>query len=61
MSLGKRSTVNDDFRNRLESFFLTNFEGLWAFVEGVPWLRRRANSFLVNTAMRTGLATGFRP
>lgn len=46
-----RSKVNDGKRNRLESYVLTHFEGLWDVVQNVPWLRGRVNRFLVNTAI----------
>ena len=51
MTTNRRSTVNDGFRNRLESFFLTNFAEVWNWVASVPFLRRRANTFLINTAI----------
>ena len=51
MPAHKRNTVNDGFRNRLESLALNNFAPLWQVVEHVPWLRHRVNSLLINTAI----------
>ncbi len=46
-----RNRVNDGYRNRLESYALNHFEGLWKVVQHVPWLRGRMNSVLVNSAI----------
>lgn len=43
-----RDTSRDGFRNRLELFALTNFEGLWRLVQKIPWLTRWINKFLTN-------------
>lgn len=46
-----RDTSRDGLRNIVESFVLTNFRPVWAFVNGQPWLSRIVNRLLVDNAV----------
>ncbi|MGC1309399.1 MAG: peroxidase family protein [Phormidesmis sp.] len=46
-----RDTSRDGFINRLELFVLTNFAGLWRWVNRTPWLARPINRFLINNTV----------
>jgi prostaglandin-endoperoxide synthase 2 len=47
----RRSTVRDGLRNKIESYFLTNFKWFWDFVQSNDFLKRRINKFLINQAI----------
>ena len=46
-----RSTERDGLRNRLETLLLTNFSPVWKFIQGVPFLEKQVNKFLINSAV----------
>lgn len=46
-----RDTSKDGFRNKLETFALTNFEGIWNFVQSNQTLEQTVNKFLINNAI----------
>src|SRR6476661_3999242 len=47
----QRSTANDGRQNQLEFYLLTHFKPVWKFIQGVDWLRRKTNRFLINHAI----------
>jgi len=47
----QRSTANDGRQNQLEFYLLTHFGPVWQFIQGVDWLRRKTNRFLINHAI----------
>jgi prostaglandin-endoperoxide synthase 2 len=47
----QRSTISDGLQNQVESYLLTHFDGFWQFVQKVPFLRKAANRFLLNSAI----------
>jgi prostaglandin-endoperoxide synthase 2 len=51
-ALAARDTSADGLRNKLEAFLLTNFEPVWAFVNGQRWLARPINRVLVDNAVK---------
>ncbi len=53
-----RSKRADKFVPRLRVFLLQNFAPVWRFVERVPFLARKVNSTIINTACN---AAAFRP
>ncbi|MEM8806556.1 MAG: peroxidase family protein [Cyanobacteria bacterium P01_G01_bin.38] len=46
-----RDTSKDGFRNKLETFALTNFKGLWKLIQSTDALETRVNKFLINNAI----------
>ncbi|MEL6880895.1 MAG: peroxidase family protein [Cyanobacteria bacterium J06607_10] len=46
-----RDTSKDGLRNKLETFALTNFKGVWSLIQNTPALERRVNKFLINNAI----------
>lgn len=46
-----RDTSRDGFRNKVESFVLTHFAGLWKIVQSNEFLNRRVNKFVTNNAI----------
>ncbi|MEL6455535.1 MAG: heme peroxidase, partial [Cyanobacteria bacterium J06623_5] len=46
-----RDTSRDGLRNKLETFALTNFKGVWSLIQNTPALERRVNKFLINNAI----------
>ncbi|MBE9076042.1 heme peroxidase [Romeria aff. gracilis LEGE 07310] len=46
-----RDTSRDGFRNKLETFALTNFKGLWNFIQRTDALESSVNKFLINNAI----------
>lgn len=48
--IDRRSKARDGFVRRLRVFLLQNFAPLWRAAESVPFLARRINSFMINTA-----------
>ncbi len=47
----QRSTVKDGLKNKVESFVLTHFKWFWDLIQTSPYLKRRINKFLVNSAI----------
>lgn len=56
--MAKRSKRCDGTVKRVRTFLLQNFAPVWRMVEGIPFLARRANGFIINTACK---AAAFRP
>ena len=54
----RRDTSRDGFKNRLETYLLTNFGPVWRLLQGSGWLRRKVNRALTNRAI---LKTSTRP
>lgn len=48
----RRDNSADGAVNRLEAYFLSHFPGFWRFIMAVGPLRRLANDWLINTAVR---------
>ncbi len=46
-----RDTSRDGFGNKLQTLFLTNFKGVWDFIQSNKTLKRKVNKFLINNAI----------
>jgi prostaglandin-endoperoxide synthase 2 len=46
---GKRDTSKDGLNNKIQTFVLTNFKGLWQLLQSNEYLRRKVNKTLINS------------
>jgi prostaglandin-endoperoxide synthase 2 len=46
---GKRDTSKDGLDNKLQTFLLTNFKGIWENVQSNEFLKRKVNKTLINS------------
>ncbi|MBW4631600.1 MAG: heme peroxidase [Iphinoe sp. HA4291-MV1] len=46
---GKRDTSKDGFDNKLQTFLLTNFKGIWDIVQSNEFLKHKVNKTLINS------------
>lgn len=46
-----RDTSKDGFRNKLETYALTNFKPIWNLIQSNDTLKKKVNKFLVNNAI----------
>ena len=47
----KRDTSRDGFKNKLQTFALTNFSGVWKLLQSNDFLKRKINKTLINNAI----------
>lgn len=46
-----RDTSRDGFSNKLQTWLLTNFRGVWWLLQKIRWVQRKLNKALVNSAI----------
>ena len=46
-----RDTSRDGFKNKLENYVLTHFQGFWKFLERIKPLGKKVNKLLINSAI----------
>jgi prostaglandin-endoperoxide synthase 2 len=47
--VGKRDTSKDGFKNKLQTFVLTNFKPIWQFIQSNNSLKHKVNKTLINS------------
>lgn len=45
----KRDTSRDGLKNKIQTFVLTNFKGIWQFIQSNEYLKRKVNKVLINS------------
>ncbi|MFY7806281.1 MAG: heme peroxidase, partial [Limnoraphis robusta] len=51
MMNSSRNTSRDGLRNKIETFALTNLEGVWNFIQDHEHLKLSVNKYLINNAI----------